>query len=565
MGETEILTELQKELRLDNWWKELLGQEANYENFDPFVAMDALPRTEVKAAEEVARKFKKMLSFTEYNKRWYIWDGRIHTPCDGEGIAIKVAKFYYTAMCDALEFIQDAIKKEASKIESSAVTGAADEAKKYLAIYEKGEFVKHRAFRDRMATDAGLSALIRLMRTVCDVPKDYFDNDQRWFVMRNCVLDLDALRQSYTTACGDESKLVFRFYSHAPERNVTKFFDADYNPQENLGHWDGFLTRSIPVEESRRYLQMVVGGAFMGTPKMRIIPNLYGPPHSGKSVFVNTLFQLGQGGAGYADMPDSKAVVKVSGQNFDQDSFRGRRFIGISEPPASEKIDDDFLKRFTGDIWVQTRTLNVKNDGWTPQGVVFVASNNPLKINTREAAIVERVQIIEFPIHFEKGPGVPEERRMVEGLENLIMDDRSRILTWILIGMRRFVAAGMKLEPPASVLAKRDEIVTDGSAALRFVEEYIEDGLLRVDFDAEPQYCIPINEAYAKYVYWSATAGERKPLTRKFFTQDIENWYNREKVKIRHGGQNRFFGLTITNEYQARFGAVAKSNFEGNL
>lgn len=563
MGETEILSELKIKLKIEDWWKDLIGQPAVYDSFDMEAAWETLPRTEVKAAAEIHRKFRNLISYSETGKRWYIWDGRIHVPCEGDGIATKVAKLYYEAMCDALSFVQSAMKHKANEIQKSSATGA-QEAAKYMAHYEKGEFAKHRSFRDRVSTDSGLSALIRLMRTECDVPNDYYDNDRDWFVMRNCVLDLKKLRDS--SVYRDESKLVFDFLPHDPSRPVTKFFDADANFTMNNGDWDTFLTRSIPDEESRNYLQIIVGAAMMGTSKLRVIANLMGPPHSGKSVFIETMFALGNGGAGYACMPESKSITKVTGQNFDQDSFRGRRFIGISEPSAGDKIDDDFLKRFTGDVWVETRTLNVKSSGWCPQGVIFGASNGTFKINTRDQAIVDRVQVIEFPIHFElpmPGVYIPEERRAVEGIEELILADRSRILTWILIGMRKFVMGGSKLHPPAAVLAKRDEVVTDASTALRWVEEYVEDGLVEVDYTVPAMYCIPIKDAYIRYVNWAAQAGEKRPLTRRFFTQDIEKRYNSEAVKCRHDGEARFFGLKVTQKYQMLYGAGDRQSVDG--
>lgn len=551
MSETLYLTQLCAQLEIEEWWKELLGQPADFATFDPYITMETLPRTEIKAAEEVHRKFRNFLSFTERNKRWYIWDGRIHTPCDGEGIAIKVAKKYFEAMNTTLQFVQQAMRMRAMEIESSGGTTGAADAAKYMAIYEKGEYTKHRAFRDRMSSDAGLSALIRMMRTECDVPSDYYDNDQDWLVVRNGVLDLKAVKESAKWA--DESKVVFNWYPHDASRPVTKFFDADKDYLTNYGHWDTFLERSIPDSDGRNYLQIVTGAAMMGMSKLRCIMSLVGPPHSGKSVFINTLFTLGKEGAGYACMPDSRALTKVTGQNFEQDNFRGRRIISVPEPSSTEKIDDDFLKRFTGDIWVETRTLNEKSTGFVPQGVAFVASNDQLKINTREQAIVERVQVIEFPIHFElpmPGIFIPEERRAVEGLEEKILEDRNRILTWILIGMRKFVAGGMKLHPPASVLAKRGEVVVKASQALRFIEDYIEDELFQINFDAEPKYLVGIDDAYTRYLDWCVRNGERKPLPKKFFREDIEKWYNSGGEKIRHEGKNRFFGVQVTQKYQ---------------
>lgn len=540
MGETEILGQLHQKLDLDKWWMDLVkDNNPRFESFDLDKAIDELPRTEVNAAKAVHEKFKNVLSYTEARKQWYLWNGTIHVPCDGEGIAIKVAKEYYTAMTRALEFMKGFLEAEAAKMEASNAANAKDEAKKIRAQYEKGEIAKHRTFRDRMSTDAGLNALIRVMRTECDVPSDYYDNDQRWFVMRNCVLDLDAVR--------DGGWMV---HPHDPSRPVTKFFDADFLDKKdriNLGHWDSYLKNSIPSEVARTYLQKVTGAAFMGESKLRTILNLHGPPGSGKSVFIGTLFKLGKEGAGYVCMPDSKSIIKVSGQNFEQDSFKGRRVIGVSEPAMGDPIDNEFVKKYTGDDWVETRTLNVKSSGWVPQGVIFVASNKALKINTRDKAIVERVQMIEFPISFDELNENPD-HRPVEGLEDKLMDDRQRILEWIIAGMLMFVKDKRKLSPPDEIRALSSDVVTEASTALRWVAEYVDDGLLNIDFTADAKYYIPVRDAYARYQNWAVQSGE-KALTLRFFKQDIENRYD-GCVRVDGDLQHRFRGITVTAEFR---------------
>ena len=544
MGETEILGELYKELRLDLWWHDLLGQkDPRFESFDLDKAIDTLPRTEVKAAEAVHAKFKNVLSYTEARNQWYLWDGRIHTPCGGDGIAIKVAKLYYKAMADGLDFIKMYLEKEAAKMEASNADDAKEKAKKIRQMYDKGEIAKHKAFRDRVSGDAGLNALIRTMKTECDVASDYYDNDQRWFVMKNKVLDLEELVKGRWVCL-----------PHDPSRNVTKYFDADYQERRedmpNYGYWDTFLENSIPDQEARDYLQKVVGAAFMGESKLRTILNLHGPPGSGKSVFVNTFFKLGNGGAGYVCMPDSKAIIKVSGQNFEQDSFKGRRFYGISEPPMNDPIDNEFLKKLTGDEWVETRTLNVKSAGWVPQGVPFVATNKALKINTRDKAIVGRVQMVEFPVEFEKDHPDPK-RRKVQNLEELIMQDRERVLEWLIQGMLRYINIdGRQLSPPASVLKLQSEVVTEASTALRFMEEYIQDGLIEIDFNQPTEYFLPVKDAYQRYQNWVVMSGEKHPLTLRFFAQDIENRYD---GSIREKGVQRFKGLKVTPEFRRAY------------
>lgn len=540
MGEKEILEKLYQELRLDLWWQELLAQkDPRFETFDLDKAINSLPRTEVKAAKAVSEKFKHILSFNEGAKQWYIWNGTIHVPCTGDGISIKVAKLYFEAMADALDFCKEYLESEAKKVEASNATGAKDEAKKIRAQYDKGELAKHKRFRDRVSGEAGLTALSRIMRTECDVDPKYFDNDQQWFVMRNMVLDLFALKEGR-----------WEIHDHDPNRPVTKFFDADYkyeHERQNLSHWDNFLKYSIPDEEARNYLQKVVGAAFMGESKLRAIMNLHGPPGSGKSVFINTFFKLGKEGAGYVCMPDSKSIIKVSGQNFEQDSFKGRRFYGISEPPMHDPIDNEFLKKLTGDEWVETRTLNVQSAGWIPQGVPFVATNKPMKINTRDKAIVERVQMIEFPVEFEYDHPDPARRR-IQGLEELIMDDRERVLEWVIQGMLRYIKNdNRQLTPPQSVVDLQTSVVMEASTALRWFDEFQEDGLLKVDFESPEEYFLPVKDAYQRYQNWIVMSGEKHPLTLKFFKQDIETRFD---GTVRVNGVHRFKGLTVTPEFR---------------
>jgi phage/plasmid-associated DNA primase len=543
MGETEILGDLEKSLRLDIWWHDLLGQQPSFDNFDLDKAIDTLPRTEVKAAEAVRAKFNNVLTYTEGRNQWYLWDGMIHSPCEGEGIAMKVAKQFYNAMVTALEFIKEYLNKEADKIEASNAQDAKDKAKKMREYYDKGEISKHKRYRDDISRSAGMGALIRSMKITCDVKSEYYDNDQRWLVLQNGVIDLDAVREG-----------GWALLPHSPDRNVTKFFDAPYTGKGNFvnhGHWDNFLKYSIPSEAAREYLQIVTGAAFMGESKLRTILNLHGPPGSGKSVFIGTFFKLGKGGAAYSCMPDSKAIIKVSGQNFEQDSMRGSRFVGVSEPPMGDAIDNEFLKKYTGDDWVETRTLNVKSSGWVPQGVIFVASNKALKINTRDKAIVERVQMIEFPVEFEAGDHIPLERRRVKGLEDLIMKDRERVLEWVIQGMLKYIDGGRQLSPPEEVIRLQSNVVTDGSTALRWVEEFIDEGMLEIKPDEKDEYFLSVKDAYQRYQTWVVMAGEKHPLTMRFFKQDIEQHYS---GLIKASGQYRFKGICVTPEFRRLHG-----------
>lgn len=552
MSEQDVLDSLYQSMDLSNWWTELIGDQKITDKFDAEKAAKGLPRTEVTAAQKIKEKFQNILSFTERDGRWYIWDGLVHTPTEGILVAYNIAKTYYNATCDALDFIENAIETEAETVRKSGAQDADKNAQAILDKYKKTMFPKHREFRDRLATDAGISALIRMMRSELMVDPEKYENDQRYFVMRNYVIDLEEFRASG----GEDFKRAVR--KHSPDMPITRYFDADYNPKSNLGWWDIYLERSIPSKVQRDYFQMVVGAAFMGMSKLRCIINLSGPPGTGKSVGVNLLHELGKGGSGYSVAPDPRCLIKVSGQNFEQDELRSMRVITCSEPDAKERIDDDFLKRFSGDDFISTRTLNVKSAGWVPQGVIFVASNAPLKINTRDAAIVERLQMIEFPTQFQKVPAglehtVPEEVRAIDGLEEKVREDRSRVLTWIIQGMRAFIQNGCKLTPPDEVVRKGSQNVSESSTALRFIEEYMEDGYLVFNPDEAPEHMIGEQELYGRYAVWCQMVGERRSLTKKFFLQDINSHYNVGNKTVRHGRDRKLYGFCPTVAYRTQF------------
>lgn len=575
MDESKILDDWIKKLDLDNWWKEILVQSTTSpETFNFDEALGSVPWSEFNASQTIFGKIGFHMSYVEASKTWYAWDGRIHAPCDGEALAYKVSKLYFEAVRRALSEVEAIVEFRAHSMEQ---LGAEDkDVKKLREIYEKG-FFRQRAFRDRLSSDAGLSSLVRMLRSDFDVPRDHYDNDQSFLVVRNCVFDLDAMR----TSRDDEGNLNGAIVPmpHDPARPVTKFLDVDFKPAIHFvdSRWWEYLRSSIKDGdmETLLHLQKVTGAAFMGQKKLRTMINLKGPPASGKSVFVETLWKMGKEGAGYCAMPNSSAIAKVQGTNFDQDIFKGKRFIGISEPDSKTDIDDDFLKRYTGDVWVETRTLHAKSTGWAPQGVIFVSSNGTLRINTRDQAIVDRVQVIDFPYEFvhTPDPSKPLEKMRDEGLSDQLgqPDEQSAILNWILLGMRAYVSGdprwilfgtpgysegdlddyktgNMTLKAPQSVEANKVSLVSNASSALRWLYEMIEEGEILYEKGRQANSSIKIAEAYSRYTIWCSMNGERRALSKRFFEEDIAHRFPVAK----YDNTKCFDGLGYTNNHYAK-------------
>lgn len=564
MDEGLLIDRWSAQLDLDNWWKELIGQNIdNPENFSVEAARDTIPWSEISTSQEIHRKFGHNLTYIEASKTWYAWDGRIHAPCDGEALAYKVGKIYFRAIRRALSEVEALIQSRKHALELSQASE--EDVKKLADAYSKG-LKRQRDYRDRIASDAGLTALVRMMRSDFSVPRDHYDNDQQFLVLKNCVLDLSAMRGDIGNP---ESGGKVVPLPHDPSRPVTKYLDASYNHKINYGEsdWWRFLTSSVKDSDpdTLKHIQKVIGAAFMGQRKLRTILNFMGPPSSGKSVLVETLWKLGREGSGYCAMPDSRAITKVQGQNFEQDDFRGRRFIAISEPSSREDIDDDFLKRFTGDENMKTRTLNVQSSDWTPQGILCVSSNATLKINFRDEAIVDRVQVIEFPYKFKDSPSPtnPMEKQRDRSLPDKLSteDCKSAILNWIIVGMQYYIKDDMSLEPPASVEKNKKSMVSRASSALRWVNELLDDGDLIYEADRQANSHLKVDEAYSRYTLWSAVNGERRPLTKLYFEEDIGHQFEVTK----YNGNKVFKGLGFSNQFISKLDGSDSMRFKPSV
>jgi len=548
LSEEDIINLWVNELNLNTWSDELLGNQkassGSPVNID--LAKKSMPWTQIVTAEVIKDKLGNYLSYVGSTKTWYAWDGRIHQPCTGEDIALNVVKKYFKAYSEALSHVETSIEQSAKS--KMVFDGKADseESKNIRKVYTDG-FSRQRKMREDLASTRGREQVVKAMRTEFKVPDDYFDHDKDYLVVRNCVFDLDHLRKTGT----------HKAIKHSPTLPVTRYLDIEYDPSASYeeGPFLKYLYDVLPdddhKEETEHYMQKVMGACFMGESRTRTIINVLGPPGSGKSNFIDIFMKLGSTGSSYVTAPDTIAIMKTLGTNFEQDQFRNKRFIAISEPSSTDHVDDEFLKRFTGEDWVMTRTLNSKSSGWSPQGLLFIASNGPLKINSRDEATVQRIKVIEFPHRFVDNPSRPGEKQIDRDLSNALLEEhsRSQILNWILKGMIAYINANKSLTPPSYITEQQAKISNESSASLRWLNDAKDSGMLVSAFETgNPEHYqdsayISLKDAYSMYKYWCAEVGEHRILPRRLFEEDI----SKQHELFKYGKESKLRGLVKTN------------------
>lgn len=578
----EILESTFEIVEIDKWWEELLSQDADYvfcsedssivENsvdnseFDIDKAREGLPWGEPYAANIISNKFRNLLSYNADQNIWYLWNGIIHAPMQNAMAAEEIMEKFLYAYERAYDYVEDFVLAQAEQIK--AEKGSKDgenEAEKHRKAFER-LFKKHLSFRDRLRPPDGRNRVIADLKRKLAVSPRKFEDDTDWFVFRNGVLDCKLLR--------NEGEI--RWYRHSPHRNVTRFFDADYDLETNLGYWDEFIESSIPDEEVRQYVQACVGAAFSGNTKLRTFLIFDGERSSGKSLFLEVLAELGRRNDPELDWSsytngnaNPMSILRAKGvRNFAQAEFGINRIVGVSEPNVQEEIDGEFLKAYTGDRTVSTEKKHKDYHVDIAQGLLIIATNEMPKINSMDTAVMKRAKIVKFPYSFVDNPDSAKEteKKSVENLGELILEDRSSVLRWIIEGMyihkNEHNNQGIsynRLEDSAPAIMNNwmKELKDDLQTPITWLKFMIENG--SIDYVQNPVEIagranvdmLRTSEAHRVYQLWCDDNGITHKKGARVFTKMIMDEYGiSEFPKVQTKDYSRFPILYPTPEFQ---------------
>lgn len=450
---------------------------------------------------------------------WHFYDGICHRPLIGVPVGFWVVMAFSEEYSSAMDWVEPEIEAEARRM----VTPQSPFATNMNKL--RKEWLQYKQFDHNLRQNNGINALKSVLQQVCTKEDGYFDHDHQWLVCQNGVLDLEKFRKN-------PSRPDLAFGSLDQRLPVSRAVSCSFVPGTHSEVWENFLETSLPDEEARAFLQRLAGAALLGESKVKAIPNLKGDPDSGKSVFVDTLADVFDG---YAAQPPGTAIQEGRGDtNFEQDKLRGKRFICITEPSADKRLDDGFVKKFTGGDIVDSRTLHQRGTAWRPQGIIFVASNHVLKLNTRDQAILDRLCLVEFPHRFWhryelEEMGIPESEWHIKDpdLEKKLgdPDEWEGILMWAIRGAYMYLMEGIR--KPTSVKLSGEQYQTDSSRALTWVQEKVDEELLyetNLVSDQPLRSYALVGKLYQAYVQDTVSDNE-KPIGKRAFSADLQQRY----------------------------------------
>lgn len=441
--------------------------DASVQEPQPVVVPTHFNSTDVGNGQRLQATYGNVFRWVGQHNSWYAWSG-------------EVWKLDHTARIDrAAVAVTEGILDEASSIQAQldGDTHDSDDDKC------KCRGCKLHKFGTASQSDSKIKAMISRLKGMdgISVRAEDFDQNGRLMTVANGVLN-------------PETGELHDFDSR---RMFTRQMPVDYNPEAAAPKFEAFLAQVLPDPAVRDYIQRAMGYTMLGENDQRAIFMIHGPSGTGKSQFLN-IFEGLFGDFGVT-APETALRETRNESSFDLHALRNKRFVTTSETSETAVMNEALIKRITGRDNISSRDLYQSPITWTPECVIWMATNFPPKLNSDDSAIWARFKPILFNQQFsrESGTEVPDLGKKI------LAEEASGILNWLLEGVRKYRERG--LTEPEQVKSAVAQQRLDSDTVAQFVSSTLEAGTLMEGKDLE----IRVTALYKVYTDWCAL--ERLP------------------------------------------------------
>jgi putative DNA primase/helicase len=299
---------------------------------------------------------------------------------------------------------------------------------------------------------------------------------------------------------------------------ITKRTAVDAAPPHTPApHWQRFLETTFPLRdhggpdyETIGLLQRFAGYCLTALTTEQKFLFFYGTGRNGKNVLADTL----RGVLGdYAVCLPSEVLMQrpVEPHRSELMPLRGARLIVANEIRKGARWNQARLMEITGGDQLTANPMRGNPITFPVVGKLLVLGNHRPKFESHNAAAIQRLLLVHFPMQFvdpngaPPSPDLPPERvgRREKDLANRLRSEWPAILRWMLDGYLQYREVG--LQPPKQVLADSFASIASDDLFVQWRAERCED-LPRGTKGRDS-----LTTLRKSYTHWSETQGERPP------------------------------------------------------
>jgi P4 family phage/plasmid primase-like protien len=404
------------------------------------------------------------------------------------------------------------------------------------------EIIKQLARRVEMLDDDEIAALLRHIKTSLATQKlkAMVESVQSEEGIPLQPEELDRHPWLLNCANGTLDLQTGILHPHQQVHLLSKFLPLAYDAHAVCPTWEAFLWRimggsnpsddleddAASVLEARHraddratrliaFLQRAIGYSLTGQTKEQCFFLLYGSGSNGKSTFLEVLQALLHEYA--QSTPSASLIVKERHDGIPNDiaRLRGARLVTCVEIGEGRRLNEELVKRLTGQDTMSARFLHAEFFDFMPEFKLFLACNHLPVIRGTEHAIWRRIKCIPFAVTIPVG-------EQDKDLAAKLKAELPGILTWAVQGCLDWQHHG--LEPPEEV-----EIATkDYRASMDVLGAFIAECCL-----IGPSYRTKASDLYDAYKRWCEQQGETAAVQRNWSMALAERGHESFKVQGR--------------------------------
>ncbi|OOZ34944.1 hypothetical protein BOW51_11790 [Solemya velesiana gill symbiont] len=254
----------------------------------------------------------------------------------------------------------------------------------------------------------------------------HLDRDDHLFGVENGIIDLR------------KNELV----NPSADIYITKCSRATYDPEAPCPRWTQFIEEITGGDnELGIFLQQLVGYCLAGGNPEQMFVVLYGHGANGKSTFLSVLnWLLGE----YCRTVDPSLFMvrrfqSSGGPREDIVRLQGARLISTSEVGDGQVLDEDMVKRMTGDDILTGRVPYGRHSvEFRPNFCPIMVTNHKPIIRGEDHAIWRRIRLVPFEQKFDAD-------KRDKHLTKRLTAELSGILNWALEGYRQYLKSGLTI------------------------------------------------------------------------------------------------------------------------
>ena len=317
---------------------------------------------------------------------------------------------------------------------------------------------------------------------------------------------------------------------HNPEDYCTKI-TAVAPSLDGMDIWLDFLDRmTCGDRELQEYHQTVAGMQAVGKVFVENLIIATGIGGNGKSTFYNAQARVM---GDYASSISSDVLITNSRKNKSPEmaELRGRRFVIAAELEEGKRLDTGVVKQLCSVDMIRGEKKFKDPFDFMPSHTIVLYTNHLPKVGTNDKGTWDRLVVVPFNARFRGMKG-----EIFNYGDYLFEHAGGAILTWIIEGARKFIAAHYRIEQPECVKQAIREYQQQNDWFHNFIDNRCEIG---------GSYTEGAQDMYLNYRAYCDEVGDYKRSAAEFKNEMLKAGYKWHKSKTGAA----YYGIRLASDF----------------